>query len=200
MADEGSQDVFLEILKERLANSSITFPEEAPNGKMAAVLVPLLIKDGEWNLLFTRRADQLVDHKGEVSFPGGAVEQADHDFVETALRETHEEIGVMADKIAILGALHAFHTNSNYFLKPVVGVLSWPLDLNHNPSEVARTFCIPLKWLADQNNWENKPWKRQNGDIVSVIQYNLYDGEMLWGISARITQELLQQIYKMPEK
>lgn len=187
------------LLRKRLKNSTSSFPEVAPNGKMAAVLVPLFFSQGEWNLLFTRRSDDLVDHKGEVSFPGGAVEPEDGDFIETALRETREEIGVQSDKIQILGTLHAFHTISNYFLKPVVGVLDWPFRVQNNPTEVARSFCIPLKWLADQNNWQGKPRQLQNGEIISVIYYNLYEGEKLWGITARITQELLEQIFKMPE-
>jgi len=188
-----------EHLREQLKNSIASFPVVAPNGKMAAVLVPLLKRDGEWSLLFTRRADNLLDHKGEVSFPGGAVERLDHDFIETALREAREEIGISEKKVSILGTLHAFHTISGYFLKPVVGVLSGPLQVINNPSEVARTFCIPLNWLSDQNHWKDKPRTLENGEIVSVIHYDLYEGEKLWGITARITQELLQQIFKMPE-
>lgn len=190
----------IDFLRTQLQNSIAEFPDVPPEEKMAAVLVPLLKKDGEWSLLFTRRADNLVDHRGEVSFPGGAVEKMDHDFVATALRETWEEIGLPPDKITILGSLHAFHTVSGYFLKPVIGVMDWPVDVRNNPGEVARTFCIPIRWLSNQNNWDDRPRKLQNGETVSVIHYHLYEGEILWGITARITHELIKLINKMPEK
>lgn len=199
MTAEKFNDTLPDRLKKQFVNSISSFPEVAPNGKMAAVLVPLLKEKDEWNLLFTRRADDLLDHKGEVSFPGGAVDIQDHDFIETALREAWEEIGLPSNKVTVLGTLHAFHTISNYFLKPVVSVLDWPVVLKNNPTEVSRTFCIPLNWLADQNNWQDKTRTLQNGEVISVIHYDLYEGEKLWGITARITQELLQQIYKMPE-
>jgi len=73
-------DPLIDRVREVFGGSSFSFPPSEPDGRMAAVLVPLVYHEGEWNLLFTRRSDQLVDHKGEVSFPGGSVEKQDRDF------------------------------------------------------------------------------------------------------------------------
>lgn len=199
MKSEAIDSPLIHGLSGRLMTSSAAFPEADLNERMAAVLVPLVSVHGEWKLLFTRRSDDLVDHKGEVSFPGGAVEQSDKDFVATAIRETWEEIGVPGDKIQIIGSMHAFHTVSGYYLKPIIGVLDWPVIFKNNPNEVARVFCIPLGWLTDQNNWHEIPRALQNGDIIPIIHYDLYDGEQVWGITARITRELLQIINEAPE-
>lgn len=199
MFDDGKEDAFILRLKSRLEKFSASYPKAVENEKLAAVLVPLILVKGEWKLLFTRRSDDLVDHKGEVSFPGGAVDRNDKDFIETAIREAHEEIGVPADKIQIIGSMNAFHTISKYYLKPVIGVIDWPVILHNNPDEVARIFCIPLRWLADQNNWQEIPRRLQNGETIPIIHYHLYDGEQVWGITARITRELLQQINETPE-
>lgn len=186
---------FCEIFKD----SSIEFPTAEFEGRMAAVLVPLVNVDGEWNLLFTHRSDELLDHKGEVSFPGGSVEKQDQNFAQTALREAFEEVGLTAGKVQILGALHTFRTISNFCLKPIIGVVQWPVELANNPSEVVRSFYIPIQWLAEKNHWQEIPRKLSNGQTVPVIIYDDYDGEKLWGISARITQEFLKGIKKMPE-
>ena len=192
-------ELLVKHLQVALAGELPQFPAVKPHARMAAVLVPLLKDQGVWKLLFTRRSDDLVDHKGEVSFPGGAVEPTDRDFVDTALREACEEIGLDASQIEVLGLFHAFYTVSNFYLVPVVGLINWPLQIQNNPTEVARTFCIPIQWLADQNNWHESMRTLQNGETVPVIHYDLYEGEILWGITARITQELLRLISKMPE-
>ena len=194
-----SSDPFVLSIRKRLDHSEYSFPGEDENVRMAAVLVPLIHKDGEWQLLFTRRSAELVEHSGEVSFPGGSVEKGDRDFIQTALRETWEETGIPSSKIEILGDLNLFWTVSHYCLKPIVGVVDWPLPLTLNPPEVERAFSIPLSWLADQSNWQEVLWQSTNGGMVPVIIYNPFDGEKLWGITAKITQEFLRKIQKMPE-
>lgn len=192
-------DPFIIKILEAFNGSSFDFPVEEYDGRMAAVLVPLVKVDGEWTLLFTRRSDELVDHKGEVSFPGGSVEQQDQDFKQTALREAWEEVGLSGENVHILGAMHTFRTISNFCLKPVIGAVEWPVELAINSAEVIRAFCIPLQWLVDPKHWQETPRKLSNGLTVPVIIYEDYDGEKLWGITARITQELLRTIKKMPE-
>jgi 8-oxo-dGTP pyrophosphatase MutT (NUDIX family) len=159
--------------------------------RRAAVLVPMLQVDGEWHLLFTRRTDTVLNHKGQVSFPGGAVEPEDRDLVQAALRETHEEIGLLPDQVKILGRMPDYETISYYLITPVVGRIPWPYKFSLSPEEVMRVFTIPLKWLADDANWEEKPYLRPNGKEEMVIYYETYYGELLWGITARITLNLL---------
>lgn len=192
-------DELIEKVQAAFNGSSFIFPSDEFDGKMAAVLVPLVRVDGEWALLFTRRSDELLDHKGEVSFPGGSVESQDQDFAQTALREAWEEVGLPSQKVQILGAMDVFHTISNFCLKPVIGVIQWPMDLTNNPAEVVRTFWIPIHWLVDSKHWKEIPRRLSNGRTETVIIYDDFDGETLWGITARITHEFLKAIKQMPE-
>jgi 8-oxo-dGTP pyrophosphatase MutT (NUDIX family) len=158
----------------------------------AAVLIPLLIEEGEWRLLLTRRKYDLAEHSGQVAFPGGRADPADDTPVRTALREACEEIGLLPDDVRILGRLRKFHTVTNYLVTPVVGIIPWPYPLQISNEEVSRVFTIPLNWLADPKNMQVE--KRELPPPyppVSVIYYHPYDGEVLWGASARITQSFL---------
>ncbi len=154
----------------------------------AAVLVPLFRHAETWHLLFTRRSDRLAQHRGQVAFPGGACEPDDRSVEETALREAEEEIGLRPDEVQILGRLNPSITISRYHLTPVVGVLPWPYAFRMQTSEVARIFSIPLPWLAQPQNYLSL---RHLDDNRLIIAYRPYDGELLWGITARITRQLL---------
>ncbi|MCA2002339.1 MAG: CoA pyrophosphatase [Chloroflexi bacterium] len=159
--------------------------------KCAAVLVPLVFAANEWHLLFTRRAEGVQSHKGQVSFPGGACDEGETIPEETALRETEEEIGVRREDISVLGRLNPLITVSDYRVTPVVGVLPFPYAFKVANAEVARVFTIPLTWLANRNNY----WEfvlRDSGR--SLIAYHPYDGELLWGATARMTVTFLNAL------
>jgi 8-oxo-dGTP pyrophosphatase MutT (NUDIX family) len=160
----------------------------------AAVLVPLVREAEKWRLLFTRRAETLANHKGQVSFPGGAVDPADTSPEETALREAHEEIGLLPGDVRILGRLAYLQTVSKFLITPVLGLVRWPYEFRLSPLEVSRVFTIPLDWLADPGNREERPRALPGGTVENVIYYQPYDGEILWGASARITVELLMTL------
>jgi 8-oxo-dGTP pyrophosphatase MutT (NUDIX family) len=166
---------------------NIPNPDISPTPNEAAVLIPLFLYKNEWNLLFTRRNQGLQDHSGQVSFPGGRSEPGDKNKEATALRETFEEIGILSDKVEILGNLPNILTITNFNVTPVVGVIPWPYPLKIAENEVSRVFSIPLFWLADSNNYSIKekfyPGKTEP---ISVIFYSEYDGELLWGVTARI--------------
>jgi len=161
----------------------------APVRKCAAVLVPLLLQDGEWRLLYTRRTDQVENHKGQVSFPGGACDEGETTPEQTALREAEEEIGLDPRAVRLLGRLNPMDTISFYRVTPVVGVIPWPAVFRPAQAEVARIFTMPLAWLADRSNrWEfNLPGRNH-----SVIVYHPFDGELLWGATARMTVDFLE--------
>lgn len=159
----------------------------------AAVLVPLIWDQGQWNLLFTRRGVDLEDHSGQVSFPGGAWEERDGDLEQTALREAREEVGINPASVAIIGKMARFDMVSYFQVTPVVGVVAWPCELKINPSEVARAFTVPLNWLADPRNFQIKP-RQFEGQTFRIPYYNDYDGEIIWGATAQITQEFLRLI------
>jgi 8-oxo-dGTP pyrophosphatase MutT (NUDIX family) len=157
--------------------------------KCAAVLVPLIWQDDEWHLLFTRRTEQVESHKGQVSFPGGACDEGETTPEETALREANEEIGIDRRDVRLLGRLVNMITVTSFRVTPVVGVLKWPIVLRIGQNEVERVFTIPLNWLADKRNrWEFT----MLGHNRSLIAYHPYDGELLWGATARMTVDLLK--------
>jgi len=189
----------IEDIRRRLENQSLSDPlgleSDLPmleNGapRCAAVLTPLGRQNGGWSLLYTRRSEQVYDHKGQVSFPGGACEPEDASIEETALREAKEEIGVEPADVQILGRLPEMRTVSFYNITPVVGVMPWPYPLKLYEQEVSRVFTIPIDWLADAKHWEERVEPRYMNH--KIIYYQLYDGELLWGISARITVILMK--------
>ena len=157
--------------------------------KCAAVLVPLVWQDEEWHLLFTRRTDRVESHKGQVAFPGGACDEGETTPEQTALREAEEEIGLRSSDIKVLGRLANLITISYFRVTPVVGVVKWPTVFRVGEHEVARVFTIPLGWLAEESN----RWQFEiPGRSRSVIAYHPYDGELLWGATARMTLDFLK--------
>ncbi len=157
--------------------------------KCAAVLVPLVWHDEEWHLLYTRRTDRVESHKGQVSFPGGACDEGETTPEQTALREAEEEIGLSPSEVRVLGRLANLITITYFRVTPVVGVIKWPSVFRVGEHEVARIFTIPLGWLANPSNrWQfDLP-----GRDRSLIAYHPYDGELLWGATARMTVDFLK--------
>jgi len=160
--------------------------------KCAAVLIPLARWKDEWQLVFTRRAETVEHHKGQVSFPGGGCEADESTPEATALREAREEIGLQPEDVRLLGKLNGTITITHYRVTPVVGVMPWPYRLRPEPAEVGRVFTIPLAWLAGRANWDELPFTPDGIQRPSpVLKYHPYDGEILWGATARITQIFL---------
>jgi len=156
--------------------------------KCAAVLIPLVDADDGWHILYTRRTDRVESHKGQVSFPGGGCDAGETTAEQTALREAQEEVGIDPAGVRILGRLPNMITITAFSVTPVVGVIRWPAVFRLGENEVERVFTIPLQWLADRGNrWEF----RMPGRNGSVIAYHPYDGELLWGATARMTVDFL---------
>ena len=172
---------------------------ETAAARSASVLLPLYRDAGEWHLLFIRRvANERDHHSGQVAFPGGRRDPDDADEVAVALREAHEEIGLEAHEVEVIHVLPDYQTSSNYVVTPVVGIVPWPYDYRAQPTEVDRIFSIPLRWLADQNNVELRDRELSRGTLsaaLKVVYYNRFDGEVLWGASARMTVSLLNALH-----
>jgi len=113
----------------------------------ASVLVPLVERDQGLHVLLTRRTDHLHDHAGQVSFPGGRVDPGDVDLVDTALRETEEEVGLPRDRVQVLGPLNTYSTVSSYVVTPIVALVEPPFQLALDAFEVAEAFEVPLQFL-----------------------------------------------------
>lgn len=156
--------------------------------KCAAVLVPLTLIQGEWHILFTRRTDRVESHKGQVSFPGGACDEGETEPEQTALREAEEEIGLQPRDVHTLGRLAQLVTISSFRVTPVVGVIPHPYAFKVSGFEVGRVFTIPLLWLANRRNYWEFSMKESER---SLIAYHPYDGELLWGATARMTVNFL---------
>jgi 8-oxo-dGTP pyrophosphatase MutT (NUDIX family) len=189
-----TEDYIAHCLQEALSKdpSSDGFSEidlnEETRLKCAAVLIPLVWHAEEWHLLFTRRTDTVESHKGQVSFPGGACDEGETTPEETALREADEEIGLKPKDVKVLGRLSNLITITYFRVTPVVGVVRWPAVFQVGAHEVARIFTIPLAWLANSSNrWQFE----MPGRARSLIAYHPYDGELLWGATARMTVDFL---------
>ena len=198
-----TQDYIAQKLKESQENAADSdgyaeIPVK-PNAllKCAAVLVPLTYVNDEWHLLFTRRTDRVQSHKGQVSFPGGACDEGETTPEETALREAEEEIGLRPEDVKVLGRLSQLITISSFRVSPIVGVIPFPYAFKVASIEVARVFTIPLLWLSDRNNY----WEFFLRDSErSLIAYHPFDGELLWGATARMTVSFLKTIESLSAK
>ena len=159
--------------------------------KCAAVLIPLVLEREDWHILYTRRTHRVESHKGQVSFPGGGCDEGETSSDQTALREAHEEIGILPTAVRLLGRIADMITITNYRVTPVVGVVEWPAVLQLNEQEVERVFTVPLSWLANpRNRWE-LPFP---GNRRDVVVFHPYDGELVWGATARMTVQFLDAI------
>jgi len=181
-------------LSDRLpANANISYPPQDPGIKSSAVLVPLLRDDTVWKLLFTRRSDQLADHRGQVSFPGGHVETGDSGPLQTALRETCEEIGIHSKDIRPLGILDPADTRTGFRIWPVVCILKWPLELTLSLPEVHEVFFVPVEWLMQPGNLTRRSMESINGRAQSTVPFfEAFQGHVIWGATAEITVRLME--------
>lgn len=159
----------------------------------AAVLLSLYRHDGAWHLIYIRRAIHALDrHSGEVGFPGGRWQATDPSCTATALREAEEEIGLHRSRVELLGELRPLRTVSHYLVTPVVGCIPWPLALRPDPREVARIFSIPLAWLLTPGRHRLLTYPApDHPEARDVVFFDEFDGERLWGVSARITLDLI---------
>jgi 8-oxo-dGTP pyrophosphatase MutT (NUDIX family) len=165
------------------------------DARLAAVLIPILIDEHGWRMLFTRRTDHLESHQGQVSFPGGAIESQDANPQAAALRETAEEIGIPENRVKILGALDSLLTVTQFQIIPIVGHIPWPIELKINKMEVARVFTVPIQWLADDNNVEVRTREFPFSDRpIDVYYFKPYEGEVIWGATARLTLNFISEL------
>ena len=148
----------------------------------ASVLIPVIGRPGHPTVLLTRRSDALSHHAGQVSFPGGRVEETDIDIVDTALRETEEEIGLNRRHVEIIGKLDDYVTRTGFSVTPVVGLVTPPFDLNINSVEVADIFEVPMSFVLDRKNHErqSKEWENKMRHFYVLPHPDFY----IWGATA----------------
>jgi 8-oxo-dGTP pyrophosphatase MutT (NUDIX family) len=159
----------------------------------AAVLAPIVMRAEGWTMLFTERSHETPAHPGQISFPGGRVHADDPTPLETALRETEEEIGLPRALIEPLGAWDRYETGTGFRITPVVGLVEPEFSLTLDPREVAGVFEAPLSFLLDPANHE-----RREGEWRGVRRayYAMpYEGRFIWGATAGMIRALYERLY-----
>lgn len=159
----------------------------------AAVLVPLVNRPEGVTVLLTKRTEHLNNHAGQISFPGGRVDKTDRDPRHTALRETHEEIGLHGDIIDVVGQLDEYVVGTGFLVNPFVGFIDPPFELAIQEDEVAEVFEAPLSFVLDPGNIERHAMEF-NGTKrhVFAITWNDY---YIWGATAGMLRDLSQRVW-----
>ena len=148
----------------------------------ASVLVPIVTHEAALTVLFTRRTAQLRRHSGQVSFPGGRAEPDDATPVHTALRETHEEIGLPPERVEVLARMPEYFTRTGYRVTPVIGLVAPPLELVPDSREVDEVFEVPLEFLLDPRNALRRT-REIEGRTVGYYVFE-YQDRVIWGATA----------------
>jgi len=175
-----------DLTRELLARRIPRVEAREAAGRPSAVLLLLYEQGGEDHVLFQVRTSHVLHHKGEISLPGGARDPEDESLLATALRETHEEIGVQPGHVEVFGGLDELTTRSGYTITPYVGAIvdPGPYPFALAPREVDQLLTVPLSHLSDAANHE---WSVRELDGVSAAERAfLYEGHRIWGATARI--------------
>lgn len=171
-----------------------SFPHKPKVYKPAAVLVPIVMRENEPSVILTRRAEHMNKHAGQISFPGGRTEEADASVVETALRESEEEIGLRPDLVEIAGALNPYLTVTDYLVTPIVGFIEPGFSLVPEVKEVSEIFEVPLNFLMNSANHQ-----RHSGfhNGIERFWYAMpYNDYYIWGATAGMLKDLSERVQK----
>ncbi|MEM9495654.1 MAG: CoA pyrophosphatase [Pseudomonadota bacterium] len=164
----------------------------------AAVLVPLIARPEGVTVLLTVRSADMPSHAGQISFPGGRVQPEDEDLVATALRETHEEVGIPPSAVHVIGSLGVHQGGLGYSVTPVIGAVSPDAPIRPCPREVAEAFEAPLSFFADLNNHITEEREHKG------VKYNMFAAPFgrfhIWGLTAGILRTLAETIQETERK
>lgn len=179
-------------LNQDLIDETLWLGSAGDMDRAAAVLFPFYWKDGAPWVLLTQRNANLKHHSGQISFPGGAFEEQDKNIKHTALRETHEEIGVTQEHIDLWGILDGLTSISGFHVTPFVGEIKDVSQLKIDQNEVDRAFGVPFAFFQDHNNRV----KNKITTPFGVRHYYVfeYKDDVIWGLTAQIIVQLVDRI------
>ncbi len=178
-------------IKDRIRHTLASLTPRTYNAgynREAAVLMPVFERAGEPYFLLTRRTEHVETHKGQISFPGGMREGAEA-LLETALRETFEELGIAADCIEVLGRFDDYLSSTGYLVTPFAGFLSEPIVTTPEAREVAEVLLVPFEVFRDPARLRIEKMFRL-GQMMEVYFYS-YGENIIWGLTARIIRDFL---------
>ncbi|MFL9923368.1 CoA pyrophosphatase [Herbaspirillum lusitanum] len=158
--------------------------------RSAAVLMPIVMRETGLTMLFTQRTADLKDHAGQVSFPGGRTEEFDASAIDTALRETEEEIGLARSHVEVIGAMPEYFTGTGYRVTPVAGLIKPPFEVLADPREVAEIFEVPLAFLMDGMNHQRRTVELPEQMGRRTFYTMPYDRFFIWGATAGMLRNL----------
>ena len=161
--------------------------------RVSAVLMPLFVRDERLHVLLTKRSNDVENHKGQISFPGGTRDAGDESLLATALRETWEEIGLPAGEVRVLGRLDDHATLTNFRITPFVGVIPHPFAFQVSDVEIERLIEVPIDSFLDNPTFEVHYAGLTDRRYV-VYSYE-YLGDIIWGATARIITQFLHLVY-----
>lgn len=189
------QDLYQHIESRLDSHQWQTYKFENIKGTPAAVLIPIFFKNNTAHLLFTKRTELVEKHKGQISFPGGMAESGDKDLKQTALRETEEEMGILAEHVTILGRTDNFLTNTRFMVTPFVGFFNYPYDYNINKAEIDEVIEVPLAILLDKNNFKRENWEREG--VVWDMHFYSYNGHVIWGVTGFLLSNFINIVFDL---
>jgi len=157
------------------------------------VLVPLLLHPSGVQVIFTRRTESLSSHAGQISFPGGRIDSTDATPAAAAVREMQEELGVVAERVTLVGRLDEMITVTGYHVTPVVGTLPGSTLFQPNPAEVARVLTVPLEHLLQRDRWEHhvRTWQGQSFRMWQIV----HEGDVIWGATAMMLRQFVELLW-----
>lgn len=157
-------------------------PGHFPN--QAAVLIPVTDNPTSPEIILTKRAEHLSSHSGEVSFPGGKWEVVDSTLIDTALRESQEEINLPPEVVDIINEQPHHMSLWGIKVTPYVGIVPHDIELVPDKSELDAVFRVPLSFFIDDNRTRTEVYQRHDREWWSPVYH--FDGFKIWGLTARI--------------
>jgi 8-oxo-dGTP pyrophosphatase MutT (NUDIX family) len=204
-------DITIVQIRERLAHTrmpsdplKVSLPPEVPRWPAsltaqltsgltpAGVLIPIIERAAGLSLLLTQRSAELKHHAGQISFPGGRMEDSDRHILDTALRETREEVGIHPQDVEVAGYLDPAPTVTGYAVTPVVGLVSSEFSLEIDTTEVDHAFEVPFPFVMDSRNQEYSE-REFRGVKVPVVEFN-FEHRRIWGATASMLISLRNKL------